>query len=135
MVATLAAAFVYFLILIVTRLIGNILRAYLLAPMIGHGLTAALELPAVLLIAWVSSRLLIRAFGMRRDLTQAAVMGAVTFVLLIAGEMLLSITLGDSFVAVASSFARIQGVFGLIGALILAFFPAIQVALARSKRR
>ena len=135
MVATLAAAFVYFLILFLTRLAGNILSAYLLAPMIGHGLTAALELPVVLLIAWLSSRLLIRAFGMRRSLGHAAIMGAVTFALLLAGEALLSMGFGDSFAAVVGSFTRAQGVLGLLGALILAFFPAIQIALSRSQRR
>lgn len=135
MVATFAAAFCYFLILFVTRLAGNILRAYLFAPMIGHSMTAVLELPVVLLIAWISSRALIRVFGVRRGLPHAAAMGLITFVLLQAGEALLSMLFGDSPRLVLASYGYAPAWFGLAGALILAFFPAIQVALARSPRR
>ncbi|TPE50481.1 hypothetical protein [Amaricoccus solimangrovi] len=135
MAATFAAALVYFAILFLTRLAGNLLRVYLLAPMLGHALTAILELPVVLLIAWMASRALIRLFGMRRRLPHAAAMGALTFVLLILAEMLLSVLAGDRFVSVLRSYSGPPGALGLIGAFILAFFPAIQVALSRSLHR
>lgn len=133
--ATFAAGFVYFLILLVTRFAGNILRAYLLAPMIGHVMTAMLEMPVVLVIAWVSSRVLIRVFRMRRSLPHAAAMGVITFALLQGGEALLAMLFGDSPRLVLASYGYAPAWFGLAGALILAFFPAIQVALARSPRR
>jgi hypothetical protein len=45
MSATLRAAFVYFGILFVIRVLGNLLRVYLLAPLIGHTLAALLQVP------------------------------------------------------------------------------------------
>jgi hypothetical protein len=133
--ATLRAAFVYFLILFVIRLVGNVLRVYLLAPMIGHTMTALLEVPVLLLVAWVASRALINRFGMRRRLSHAALMGVVTLGLLIAAEALLSTSLGDSLDQFLRAFGRAPGGLGLLSAIILSFFPAIQVALARSRHR
>lgn len=135
MAATFRAALVYFAILFLIRVVGNVLRAYLFAPMIGHTLTALLEVPVVLVIAWVASRALINRFGMRRSLPQAAVMGAMTFVLLVAAEAALSTSLGDTLDQFLRAYGRAPGWLGLLSEITLAFFPAIQVALARSRHR
>ncbi|MFQ8431342.1 hypothetical protein [Amaricoccus sp. W119] len=135
MAATLAAACVYSLFLLIIRLIGNLLRVFLLAPMIGHALTAMLELPVILLIAWTASRVLIQIFGMRRNLPHAALMGALTFVMLVAGEAVVAVIAGESVTSILRSYGRAPAWLGLLGAFILAFFPAIQVALSRSMRR
>lgn len=135
MAATLRAAFVYFLILFLIRLVGNVLRVYVFAPMIGHAMTAVLEIPVLLLLAWMVSRTLINCFGMRRRLSQAALMGVATLAMLLVAEAALSTSLGDSLDQFLRSFGRAPGGLGLLGAVILSFFPAVQVALARSRHR
>lgn len=135
MAATLRAAFVYFLILFVLRVLGNVLRAYLFAPMIGHTLTAMLQVPVLLVIAWIASRAIINRFGMRRSLPQAALMGVSTFVILVVAEAILSTSLGDTLIQFLRNYGAAPGWLGLASEIIVSAFPAIQVALARSRHR
>lgn len=135
MTATLRAAFVYFLILFGIRVIGNLLRVYLFAPMIGHTAAAMLEVPVLLVVAWIASRALINRFGMRRSLPHAAMMGAATLALLILAEAALFASFGDTLDQFLRAYGRAPGWLGLLSEVTLAFFPAIQVALARSRHR
>lgn len=135
MPSTLRAALVYSLILVATRLGLGLLRLYLLVPLIGTTLTAAFELPVLLIVAWSASRTLIHRCGVRRDLGQGALMGVITLAVLLAAEAVGSALMGRSLAEHLALYAGAPELMGLAGEILLAFFPAIQIALTHSRHR
>lgn len=135
MPAALRAAVGYFLIVFAAGAVLGTLRTYLIAPMVGETLAVLLELPVMLAIAWVASRTVIDRSALRRRTTDAAVMGAAALLLLLVSEAGLSVLLGRTLAQHLELYAALPAQLGLVGQLLYAVFPPIQVSLARSPRR
>lgn len=132
--ALLAGVFYFAIVFLVGFLLGAI-RAFIVTPILGEMFGVILELPVILAICWMVSRNLIDRFCMRRTLKHAFVMGGVAFLLLLGAEAVFSELIGRTLVEHLLLYTAAPGVLGLVGQIAFALFPAIQVQLARSRRR
>ncbi len=82
----LLAGFFYFLILGVAGVSFGILREMFVTPMLGRSFAILLELPFMLLIAWVGCRMVVRLTKVPEENLPRIAMGVVAFGLLMAME-------------------------------------------------
>ncbi len=133
--AALLAGILYFAIVFVVGFLLGALRAFVLTPLLGETFGVILELPVILVICWLVSRNLIDRFCMRRTPRHAMVMGGVAFLLLLGAEAAFSELIGRTLIEHLLLYTAAPGALGLVGQITFALFPAIQVELARSRRR
>jgi hypothetical protein len=107
----------------------GVLRTTVLTPAIGRLAAVAVELPIILAIAWIACGAVLRRITLTRP--EAAGMGAVAFVLLMAAEAALSLLLtGRSLAEHFALYARPAYLLGLAGQLAFASFPLVRVGRA-----
>lgn len=112
----------------------GVLRTTVLTPAIGRLAAVAIELPVILAIAWVACGAVLRRVALTRS--EATMMGAVAFVLLMAAEAALSVLLfGRSLPEHFALYARPGHLLGLGGQLVFATFPLVRVGLAARRGR
>lgn len=100
-------------------------RTLILAPRIGDVGAVAIELPIILLAAWLVCGWLLH--GQRLTLPDAAAMGAVAFALLMAAEALLSVLLaGRTLSEHLALYAEPAHLLGLSGQIAFAAFPLVR---------
>ncbi len=119
-----AAGFAYFALVFTAGVVLGVVRAFVVAPYLGETAAVLLELPAMLLIAWLVCGWSVRFFGVPEGFRTRLAMGALAFLMLIAAELLLSLVLRNgsvgTFLAVYQTSA---GLIGLTGQLVFALFP------------
>jgi hypothetical protein len=128
MARALAAGFVYFAIVYAAGFVLGVARVFIVAPRVGESLAVLLELPVILAVAWVVCRGLTTAFRVARAPAPRIAMGVFAFLLLMAGELAVSVlflgrTIAGHFAAERSFAADL----GLAAQVMFALFPLVQV--------
>ena len=119
---------IYFTLVFAVGFALGVVRTLLLAPRMGATAAVLLELPLILLAAWVICARLLR--GRRLGVAQALAAGAVAFVLLMLAEAALGVGLaGRSVAEHLAHYRSTPGLLGLSGQLAFAAFPFLQVRL------
>lgn len=114
----------------------GVLRTVLVVAPLGETVAVALELPIILAIAWIACRWLINRLEVPSRFVSRAVMGAVAFILLMAGELSISLLLaGRSAAEHLLLYREASHMLGLAGQLAFALFPALQVWMNSDARQ
>jgi hypothetical protein len=99
---------------------------------LGETFAVALELPVILVLAWLACRWIVRRLAVPDSRMPRLSMGATAFFLLFLGELAISITLADRSIAQHLAFYREPPhLLGLAGQILFAAFPILQVRRAR----
>jgi len=106
----------------------GVVRTVFVVPLLGETVAVAMELPIVLAIAWIVSRWLTQRFEIPARLLPRAVMGTTAFILLMAGELSISLLLAGRDVNEHLQFYRESShMLGLAGQIAFALFPVLQI--------
>jgi hypothetical protein len=125
------AGFAYFLLAFGAGFGLGVMRAVLVAPVLGETFAVALELPIILLFAWFICRWLTRLFLVPARLLPRALMGILAFALLMAGEVAISLLLaGRSLAEHVLLYREAPHILGLAGQIAFALFPVVQIRTA-----
>jgi ABC-type uncharacterized transport system permease subunit len=123
----LPAACFYFAIVFVAGFVMGTFRTLILAPMVGHLVAVALELPVMLAVSWWACGFTVKRFAVPSQTAARTVMGLVALVLLLIAEAILSLTLGGLTLSQhAALYATAPALLGLAGQLAFAAFPVIR---------
>ena len=107
------------------------IRVLLLVPRLGAVTSELIELPIILTAAWILCGRLITHFQVPRHWPARFAMGAIAFTLLMIAEAVLSVGLfGNSITAHFASYRSLYGGLGLLGQVIFATFPLVQLPSA-----
>jgi hypothetical protein len=117
----LGAGAAYFGLVFAAGVLLGTLRVALLAPALGETAAVALELPAMLGLAWFAARWLVRRWRVAVAPAARLAMGGTGFVLLLAAEAGLGAALGRPAVP-----ATAAGLLGLAGQVAFALLPLAQ---------
>ncbi len=121
------AGLAYFLIVFAFGFVLGTIRTLFLVPRLGPVAAVALELPFLLLFAWVASRRLVTAFGIGTSIMPRAVMGDTALLLVLFAEFALAVLLfGRTPGEFLSSYRNPDVLLGLCGQLLFAALPVIQ---------
>jgi hypothetical protein len=138
MIAALIAGVGYYLSLFAFGIAFGTVREMLVEPELGELAGMLIELPFILGACWTASHLLVDRRPVVRTIPAALTMGLLAFVLLLATEIWLALwmpglTIEDWF----AQFRETAPAVGLIGQVLAAFFPSLQVLLrmGRGPRR
>ena len=130
--ASLLAGLVYFALLFGIGFVLGTIRVLALVPRVGAVTATLIELPIILLAAWiVCARLTVR-LRVPADLRSRVGMGAFAFALLMLAELGVSLWLfGNSLGQYLEQYRTPHGVLGLGGQLLFAVFPVLQIGRKR----
>lgn len=121
------AGFFYFLWVFGLGMLLGTARTLILAPVFGELIAVLIELPVVLLFAWIVCARLTGRMEIPGDLRSRAGMGAIAFALLMAAELALSLWIsGKTVVAHLDHYRTVHGALGLAGQVAFATFPLLQ---------
>jgi hypothetical protein len=136
MKAALKAGAAYFAVVYLIGFLLGTIRVLLLAPRLGDTAAVLFESPIILAASWVVSHWSADTFVVRAKAAPRLVMGGSAFVLLIVGELAVSIlAFGRSWEETAATYRSLPGLVGLLGQVAFALFPLAQAALARGRNR
>jgi len=110
--------------------ITGAIRTILVASNIGISPVAGviLELPLILLIAWTLCELAIRDSKAPATIGTRAIMGGTALAMIMGAEMLVSfIVAGNNPSVFVASYHRPEALLGLIGQIVAALFPLLQM--------
>ncbi len=110
----------------------GIVRLLLLTPVVGATLAVLIELPVILSISWLLCRRAVELLAVPVQWQARGVMAASAFGVLLLAEFGIWIMLFDG--SIQSFFARYsqtEGIIGLLGQILFALFPLIQLANSR----
>jgi hypothetical protein len=118
------AGFFYFLIVGAAGLTLGILREMFLTPTLGRTIAILFELPAMLLIAWLGCRLIVRLTKLPEENLPRLAMGVFAFCLLMAMEQSLQFAINTLLQGGRASAPWVIGDYlGLAGQIATGFFP------------
>jgi hypothetical protein len=122
------AAGAYFVIVFAFGFGFGVLRLFVLTPRYGEWLALLIELPAMLMISWYASGLIVWLLKVPGEIAVRLAMGGLAFTLLIGAELGLSVfvngrSVGDHFNLYQTSL----GMTGLIAQFVFAFIPTIRL--------
>lgn len=127
LLAPVRAGALYFALVFAAGFGLGAIRTLLLAPRVGDFAAVAIELPAMLAIAWIACGAVLNWVKPGQGIAPRAVMGLVAFALLIVAELALSFTLGvPSMAAWLAGLTTAPGLLGLAGQLAFAIFPMVR---------
>jgi hypothetical protein len=122
------AGLAYFAVVFTAGFILGIVRVTFVLPYVSEIIAVAIELPLILLISWLACRLIVRRQGVAGTIAARGLMGLTAFVLLIAAELVLgTIGLGRTLTEQLARYRLTPELLGLIGQLLFAAFPLIQL--------
>jgi hypothetical protein len=122
----LKATIAYFVVVFAAGFLLGTIRVLAVAPLLGEMAAVALELPLMLLVAWVVAGLIYRAWPVGRAARRLA-SGVAAFAMLIAAEMALARTLaGQDLGGFLAATASGPGLLGLAGQGAFALIPAFR---------
>ncbi|MEJ2385577.1 MAG: hypothetical protein P8Y54_14535 [Xanthomonadales bacterium] len=126
---TLRAGFVYFLIVFTIGFVLGSLRVLVVAPRIGELAAVLVELPVMLLAAWIVCSALTTRFRVARNTRDRIIMGGHALALLLIAEIALSkFVFGNPMGSIVAAYLTPHGFVGLCGQLAFAVFPLLQLA-------
>jgi len=119
------------LILFAAGALLGTLRIMVVLPATGEVAAVLLELPVMLALSWIVSARLVARCHIPAQPAPRLIMGAVAFALLMAAELLLSVTLfGRPVSAHLAQYATVPGALGLCGQTGFALIPWLQGRIA-----
>lgn len=125
------AGLAYFGCVFAVGFVLGVLRIVVVVPAMGATAAVALELPIILTLAWLICRWLTHRFEVAARLSPRAMMGALAFILLMAGEVAISLLLADrSLLEHLQLYRESSHLLGLTGQIAFALFPILQVLTA-----
>jgi hypothetical protein len=125
------AGLAYFGCVFAAGFVLGVLRALFVVPRLGETFAVAMELPVILVVAWIACRWLTKHFVVRSRFVPRAVMGAVAFILLMIGELSTSLLLSDrGLTEHLRLYREASHMLGLAGQIAFALFPALQIWIA-----
>lgn len=127
------AALAYFAIVFAAGFVFGTIRTLVLAPRLGDLAAVAVEIPFMLLLAWIACRWLVRRFAVPPRAADRLIMGGLAFLLLTAAELLLSLAFGRGVVEFFASLAEPAGTLGLLAQVVFGLLPLV-VARAGTTR-
>ena len=133
--AIIKASCAYSGIVFVAGFILGVLRILAVAPLVGELGAVLIELPIILAISWIACGAIIGRYAIPARWQDRARMGAFAFILLIAAEFCLSLSLGRSADTFLAGLIGPAGAIGLIGQLAFALFPLLQSSVMPRYRR
>jgi len=130
----LTSAAAYFAIVFGAGFVLGVLRTLWLAPAVGPLWAVVIELPVILAVAWLACVRALRRWPLAP--TQAAAMGVLAFVLLMAAEAALSLGPGGrSLVEHLALYARAEHQLGLAGQVVFAALPWLRARAGHAAAR
>jgi len=126
----LAAGALYALLVFAAGFVLGILRVLVLAPAVGETAAVAIELPAILALAWLASLRVARRLAIPPVAGPRLLMGAAALALVLAADVALGLfLLGLSPDALTARYGTAPGLAGLAGQVAFAAIPLLQAAL------
>jgi hypothetical protein len=111
----------------------GVVRVAFIVPLLGELLSISLELPVILLTSWVVCQWLTSRLTVPAKLIPRSIMGVVAFVLLMVGELSISVLLsGRSTTEHLRLYAEYSHIIGLAGQLAFAVLPILQIWISRT---
>lgn len=98
-----------------------------MAPRLGTTGAVLIELPVILLIAWVACRSLTTRLRVPPEPGARLIMGALAFALLLVAESLLARVLGRGTNDIFEDLSTTPGLLGLAGQVVFALLPSLQL--------
>ena len=129
------AAVVYFAVVFAAGFMLGTIRVVFFVPKIGEEVAVLFELPLMLIISWITCVRIINRFCAPAALAPRLAMGGLAFPLLMAAEVGVSVfAFGRTAVEHFQSFLNTASLLSLAAQVAFAFFPAIQLRIARSRQ-
>jgi hypothetical protein len=126
--SSIRAGVVYFVIVFAIGFILGTIRVLLVAPRTGELGAVLIEVPLMLMAAWIVCSSLTRRYRVAPRLMNRVAMGVSAFVLLMMAELLLSICVfGNTIESTFTGYLTPHGFVGLGGQLMFALFPLLQL--------
>ena len=123
----LAAACLYFAATFAAGFVLGTIRTILVAPRLGAATAVLVEVPVMLLIAWLACGWAVRRAQVPAATGQRLAMGALAFVFLISAETVLgSFLFGRPLADQLATYSRTGAEIGLAAQLIYAAFPLLR---------
>lgn len=118
------AGLAYFAIVFAAGFVLGTIRTLLLAPRLGPFAAVLVELPVMLVIAWIACGWAVSRFAVGSSRVDRLVMGALALALLLAAELVLAVAVFDATVTgFLSAYATPAGATGLAGQMVFAAMP------------
>lgn len=134
MANALRAGLFYFAAVYSIGFVLGVVRNIAIQPRLGEVLAVLIELPLILVAAWIISDRLVTRFDLADELTSRTLMGFSAFGLLMLAELVVSVwVLGNSAGEYLGHYRTAAGGLGLAGQLLFALFPALQLARGRQR--
>lgn len=127
----LRAGLSYFALIFAAGFMLGTLRVLVLEPALGRQIAVVIELPVMLALSWWAAGFLTRGKDRLGTPTARLKMGATGFVLLIAGEIGLTLILGGTLSSFASELFTPPGLTGLSGQVVFALTPWLRLLITR----
>ena len=119
----LKASATYFALIFALGFVLGTIRVLWLAPQVGETIAGFVEMPFMLAASWFVARWLVNKFGITRS-GEALTMGALAFALLMAAEVVLSVTLFEmSPREWLGALTHPPGLYGLLGQIVFGLMP------------
>ncbi len=123
----LVPALAYFAIVFAIGFVLGTLRVLLIVPRFGETTAVLLELPVILVSAWLICRWVMRRWAVSRRPGARLFVGLAALAMLLVAEVLLGLTLfGRDLAGQLAEMTQGSGALGLAAQLIYAFFPVVQ---------
>ena len=134
MVAALKAGLAYFTVVFLTGFVLGTLRVLLIAPLMGDTAAVLLETPIILAASWFAARWCIAALSVPNDGASRVLMGGIAFLLLILGEVGVSIfVFARSWEDTLTTLLSPPGIIGLCAQIVFALLPFAQAIVERNR--
>lgn len=131
--AAIAAGLVYGVVIFGVGFTLGALRELALAPLIGRDTVILIEIPLILLMAWVSAGWLTRRLHVHPAATSRFVMGLIGFMVVIAGETAVSVFAFDrTLAATLAGYATRHGLLEILPQIMVAVFPFLRSIFERT---
>lgn len=126
------AGLIYFIGVFTLAFLFGGIRLLLLVPLLGEQLAVLLEIPVLLVCAWVLCVRAVTLLGIPPQRSQRLIMGITALLLLLLAELVVAVSLfADSLAEFVRGLLSPPGLTGLLGQLLFASFPLLQMQYFR----
>lgn len=120
------AGAIYAMIVFLIGVVLGIVRVLVLVPWLGDTTAVAVEVPVMLIASWFVCRASIHRVRVSAKVGPQAMMGGVSFLVLMSAEFALGVAFGRALVDQVASFASWSGAIGLVAQIAFAMLSVVQ---------
>ena len=136
MIIALKAGATYFAIVYLAGFVLGTVRVLLVVPRVGELTAVLLETPLILAVSWTGSRWCVDRFAVPQKASPRVVMGSSALVLLLLGELGVSLfAFGRPWADTLAAFRSPPGLIGLSAQGVFALLPLFQAILPQRRRQ